>query len=289
MNINQLYAFKAVYDTGSFSSAARSLNITQSAITQLIQGLEKHMNTQLFIRLKRPITPTDNGVLYYEYAKKIIELHEEVTRLIEEKDKGFTLSYRFTSAGILDKFLMSNPAERPKEIENISQEDFNSVSAWKIRYLYFVRGNVINSKNVYYTPVHISKVYAAVNSNSPLAKKEYITAHDLCNETVILPKLTTRTIVAQKLSQIFSEFPEIKIKEVEGNFDASLRYVSLFNYVAFCTEEFTKEYDQIQYIEFKSELAFEYGFACIGEPTKEMKNLIKSFKNWALHQNFWVK
>ena len=66
MNINQLYAFTAVYETGNFSESARKLKLTQSAITQLIHGLEKDLDTLLFIRSKRPITPTQNGKMYYD-------------------------------------------------------------------------------------------------------------------------------------------------------------------------------------------------------------------------------
>ena len=45
MNINQLYAFTAVYETGNFSESARKLKLTQSAITQLIHSLEKDLDT----------------------------------------------------------------------------------------------------------------------------------------------------------------------------------------------------------------------------------------------------
>ena len=280
MNINQLHAFVTVYETGNFSETARILNITQSAITQLIQGLEKHLNTQLFIRSKRPITPTENGIIYYPYAKKIIELHTNACTAITENNNNFILSYRFTSDGIMDKFLFSHPNERPKEIENISTDDFNSVTNWKDGHLYFIRKNIINSKNIYYSPAYTSKVYAAISTSSPLANKIYLTLEDLYNETVILPKITSRTIVAQKVSQLINNHPNVQIKEVEGTFDASLRYVSLFNYIAFCTEEFTKKYDNIKYLEFKSGLVFEYGFACIGQPTIEMKQFIKEFKKW---------
>ncbi|MBR5207189.1 MAG: LysR family transcriptional regulator, partial [Erysipelotrichaceae bacterium] len=91
MNINQLYAFTAVYETGNFSESARKLKLTQSAITQLIHSLEKDLDTLLFIRSKRPITPTQNGRLYYDYAKKIIGLHEEAMKRIDKENNHFTL------------------------------------------------------------------------------------------------------------------------------------------------------------------------------------------------------
>ena len=280
MNINQLYAFTTVYETENFSEAARIMNITQSAVTQLVHGLEKSLNTPLFIRSKRPITPTENGLIYYSYAKQIIQLHEESLQALNKATHQFTLSYRFTSEGIIDRYLFSNPLERPDSIKNLSLEDFNSSSNWKENTLYFVRKDIIKSKNIFYTPAYSSKIYAAVSTHSNLSDHNLICLSDLINKTVILPKSTSRTILANKLYQLFSHDSEIHIKETDSNFDGSLRYVSLYDYVAFCTEEFKKQYDSIKYIEFESDIKFEYGFACIGSPTKEMNDLIHHFKNW---------
>jgi len=285
MNINQLYAFTAVYETGNFSESARKLKITQSAITQLIHGLEKNLDTLLFIRSKRPITPTQNGKMYYDYAKKIIKLHEEAIAQIDKENNHFTLAYRFGSTSILSRFLLSNPNERPYYLESISSDDFNSVSNWKENYLYFVRKNIIKSKNIYYTPVHISKVYAAVSSDSALAQKKTITVEDLENEKIILPKISTRTIVTQKVLSLIKDNPNIQIIEKDNSFDQSLHYVSLYQYIAFCTEEFRREFEKVEYIEFKSIQPFEYGFACVGTPSSDMKNFIKVFKQWNTEKN----
>lgn len=280
MNINQLYAFTNVYETGSFSESARILKLTQSAITQLIHGLEKDLNTLLFIRSKRPITPTENGTVYYDYAKKIIEIHEEAMLQINKEKNHFTLAYRFASNGILNRFLLENTKERPDDISSLSLDDFNSVSNWKENYLYFVRKEIIKSKNIHYTPAHSSKVYAAVSIDSPLAQKDSLTVEDLDNQKIILPKLSSRTVVAQKVSSLLSNNPKVQIFEKDNSFDQSLHYVSIYHYVAFCTEEFTREFDRIKYVEFQSASPFEYGFACIGNPTQEMKNFIKSFICW---------
>lgn len=72
----------------------------------------------------------------------------------------------------------------------------------------------------------------------------------------------------------------IQIKEEDCNFDTSLRYVALYQYIAFCTEEFIRDFDQISYIELKSEYSFEYGFACIGQFNSEMKGFIQAFNQW---------
>lgn len=286
MNINQLYAFQAVYETRSFSEAAKNLKITQSGVTQLIQCLEKELNNTLFIRLTRPITITKAADVYYPYVKEILELHEKSLADIKNiQPESFTLAYRITSEGILDHYILSNPTISSFEIENLSLDDFNSTSNWKENYLYFIRANIIKSKNIHFIPAYSSSIYVAVATSSPLAKKDKLQLDDLKGYTVLLPKNSTRTIVAQKLSGLFKSTPEINVKEVPPTFDLSLRYVSMHGYIAFCTEEFIRKSEHLRYIELDIDYKFQYGFASLGTMTPEMRKFVHSFTTWIENRN----
>lgn len=286
MNINQLYAFQAVYETRSFSEAAKNLKITQSGVTQLIQCLEKELNNTLFIRLTRPITITKAADVYYPYVKEILVLHEKSLADIKNiQPESFTLAYRITSEGILDHYILSNPTISSFEIENLSLDDFNSTSNWKENYLYFIRANIIKSKNIHFIPAYSSSIYAAVATSSPLAKKDKLQLDDLKGYTVLLPKNSTRTIVAQKLSGLFKSTPEINVKEVPPTFDLSLRYVSMHGYIAFCTEEFIRKSEHLRYIELDIDYKFQYGFASLGTMTPEMRKFVHSFTTWIENRN----
>lgn len=286
MNINQLYAFQAVYETRSFSEAAKNLKITQSGVTQLIQCLEKELNNTLFIRLTRPITITKAADVYYPYVKEILELHEKSLADIKNiQPESFTLAYRITSEGILDHYILSNPTISSFEIENLSLDDFNSTSNWKENYLYFIRANIIKSKNIHFIPAYSSSIYAAVATSSPLAKKDKLQLDDLKGYTVLLPKNSTRTIVAQKLSGLFKSTPEINVKEVPPTFDLSLRYVSMHGYIAFCTEEFIRKSEHLRYIELDIDYKFQYGFASLGTMTPEMRKFVHSLTTWIENRN----
>ena len=61
VTINQLRAFVAVCDQGSFSGAARKLNRAQSAISHAIKALERAFDVQLFERNIRKATLTAAG------------------------------------------------------------------------------------------------------------------------------------------------------------------------------------------------------------------------------------
>lgn len=286
MNINQLYAFQAVYETRSFSEAAKNLKITQSGVTQLIQCLEKELNNTLFIRLTRPITITKAADVYYPYVKEILELHEKSLADIKNiQPESFTLAYRITSEGILDHYILSNPTISSFEIENLSLDDFNSTSNWKENYLYFIRANIIKSKNIHFIPAYSSSIYAAVATSSPLAKKDKLQLDDLKGYTVLLPTNSSRTVVAQKLSGLFKSTPEINVKEVPPTFDLSLRYVSMHGYIAFCTEEFIRKSEHLRYIELDIDYKFQYGFASLGTMTPEMRKFVHSFTTWIENRN----
>ncbi|MBR2916292.1 MAG: LysR family transcriptional regulator, partial [Clostridia bacterium] len=58
--------YKVFYETArhsSFSTAAQSLYISQSAISQCISQLEEDLGTKLFIRSRRGVTLTKEGLL----------------------------------------------------------------------------------------------------------------------------------------------------------------------------------------------------------------------------------
>ncbi len=72
-DFKQLQAFLAVIDTGSFTAAARKLNVTQSSISQQVANLELGLNTALINRSQRPIQMTIAGQALYPLGKKMID------------------------------------------------------------------------------------------------------------------------------------------------------------------------------------------------------------------------
>ena len=63
--------FLKVCETGSFSKAAEALNYTQSGISQMMAGLEEELGVQLFARINRGVTLTDNGTRLLPYIQEL--------------------------------------------------------------------------------------------------------------------------------------------------------------------------------------------------------------------------
>ncbi|MBQ3554465.1 MAG: LysR family transcriptional regulator [Clostridia bacterium] len=75
----------------SFSTAARHLYISQSAISQCIHQLEKDLNAQLFIRSRRGISLTKEGELLFqkvESAIGAIEQGETILKRLHHLESG---------------------------------------------------------------------------------------------------------------------------------------------------------------------------------------------------------
>ncbi|MDR1280048.1 MAG: LysR family transcriptional regulator [Opitutaceae bacterium] len=68
----KLLAFVTLTQVGSFTAAARELNLTQSAISHAIAGLERDLGTRLFNRLGRTVTITASGTKLLEHTNLIM-------------------------------------------------------------------------------------------------------------------------------------------------------------------------------------------------------------------------
>ena len=65
-----MQTFVLVVDTGSFSAAARRLNVGQPAVSKLIGQLEERLGVKLVVRTTRGLTTTEAGLNYYERARR---------------------------------------------------------------------------------------------------------------------------------------------------------------------------------------------------------------------------
>ncbi len=69
-----------VTDRGSFSAAARSLNVPVTTLSRKISDLEAALGAKLLVRSTRKIDLTDAGATYLAAARRIIEQVEEAER-----------------------------------------------------------------------------------------------------------------------------------------------------------------------------------------------------------------
>jgi DNA-binding transcriptional LysR family regulator len=75
--VNNLRMFVRVFDLGSMSAAARDQRTSPAVASARISELEKHLGVRLFSRTTRSLQPTENGRIFYDGARKVLDAIDE--------------------------------------------------------------------------------------------------------------------------------------------------------------------------------------------------------------------
>lgn len=90
--IASLVAFEAAARLGSFTAAARELNLTQGAISRQVKDLEQRLGLALFERVRQRVRLTEAGRFYAESLRDTLSRFASATaQTIAFKGKGGTL------------------------------------------------------------------------------------------------------------------------------------------------------------------------------------------------------
>jgi len=77
LDVDQLRAFIAIAETGSFTRAAEVVNKTQSAVSMQMKRLEERLDRPIFSRDGRASKLTEDGQRLLDYARRIVKLNIE--------------------------------------------------------------------------------------------------------------------------------------------------------------------------------------------------------------------
>ncbi len=82
LQLPYLATFVKAAELGSFTATAKVLRLTQAAVSQRVQALEKTLGKSLFQRRGGRVLVTEAGRQLYDYAQQILDLHREARRKI---------------------------------------------------------------------------------------------------------------------------------------------------------------------------------------------------------------
>jgi DNA-binding transcriptional LysR family regulator len=77
LDIESLRTFKAVLEHGGVTRAAKSLNLTQSAVSHKLARLEERIGRPILVKNENGFTTTSDGQGLLQYAERLISLHDE--------------------------------------------------------------------------------------------------------------------------------------------------------------------------------------------------------------------
>ena len=80
MDLRQLEIVRTVSEKGSFTAAARALNVSQSAVSRQVLLLEDELGEPVFLRLGRKVRLTSAGQALFELSRRVLsDIHETTT------------------------------------------------------------------------------------------------------------------------------------------------------------------------------------------------------------------
>lgn len=86
--INDLLPFVQVVKSGSFTSAARRLGVSTTAVSRSVARLEQRLDTRLFNRTTRSMRLTAEGQLFYEHVEAGLAHVDQAVDMVREARQG---------------------------------------------------------------------------------------------------------------------------------------------------------------------------------------------------------
>ena len=201
MQINQINAFLAVAELGSFSLAAEQLHITQPAVSKRIRQLEISINTALFDRISKRSILTPNGQAFKPHAERILqELKSYRFSLSRQQDSpsgslSFATSHHIglhRLPGTLRDFKIRYP-QVDLDLHFMDSEDACVAIANNELELAIVTLPELADEKLDCEPIWIDQLMVVMAADHPLADRQEIDPLELLEHAAILPSLGTFT------------------------------------------------------------------------------------------------
>ncbi|WP_109479832.1 LysR family transcriptional regulator [Paraburkholderia sp. C35] len=90
--------FVSVAEAGSFSAAARRMNVGQPAISKSVAQLEERLGVRLILRSTRGLAMTEAGQRFYEHAKLAIQEADDAEHAVRDASDSLSGKLRVSAA-----------------------------------------------------------------------------------------------------------------------------------------------------------------------------------------------
>ncbi len=192
LEFRHLRSIKAIHDAGGLARAADIMNMTQSALSHQIKGLEDQAGVELFVRRSKPLKLSAAGLRLLRVAEKVLPeidaLDEEFRALISGKSGRLHIAIECHACfewlfPVLEKFRHAWPEIdvdiRPGlafgALPALLREEVDLVVSSDPEDLPGVQFNPLFD----YAPVFVA------SKDNPLAKKPFVVAEDFRDQMLI--------------------------------------------------------------------------------------------------------
>lgn len=229
LNLDSLKVFLAVAEHGSFSEAGRQIHISQPAVSQIIQSLERQLEVPLFIRQGRIAQLTEAGQLLLPMARELLNSSQRVEKtmlslkgeVIGEMTIGCsTASGKYLLPGLIARFRREFPRVRLNVLvtsrDSVMNKLLNGETAFG------VTSKQIGHPDLEYLDFFTDTVILIAPAGHPWARNRKIYPDDLLEEPMILREdmAGTREVLMEGLRQHDITPDMLNVAMVLGNAEA---------------------------------------------------------------------
>jgi len=191
-DLQELQAFVAVADWGSFKEAANKIHLSAPALSRRIEKLETHLGTQLFKRTTRSVELTPQGLSFLNVARDTLHALEVAASHIQDVQKS--KKGKITIACVASTTLHFLPHAFQKLIDKVPGIQFNILDLPESQVIRnvisgdadlgvgFVKGKI---PEIEFEPLFKDPFVVAVHQNHPFAKNKSINWKKLVEEKLM--------------------------------------------------------------------------------------------------------
>lgn len=219
--IRQLQYFVAVAEKGSVIGAARSLGISQSAVTEALKNLEADLGVTLFERHARGLNITHSGHQFLRHATKILSEVSGARRAFQRapgKTEGrlnvgvTALMAGYVMSDMLARYRRMNPAVEITAIEDSGEYLEHLLIGGELDVAVMVVTNLRDRMALQCEILDVSAFRLWLPLEHILAGRESIGLDDVAREPLIMLNIDEMEEEAVKLLSAFGRKPRVAFR-----------------------------------------------------------------------------
>lgn len=214
-DFNDLEAFLAVKETGSFNLAAQKLNLSQSAVTRRIQKLETALDSTLFERTTRAVKPTLAAKRLHARAEAMLDNAQETT--LAMRDEGVAYAHQknaIVTIAILPSvapillpdalriFRAAGNAARVRILDRGANEVSEAVAQGEADF--GICSIPMLDSATQFEPLFDDEIVLVLPQNNPLTERDQLQWSDLTAQDLIVPSQGTgnRLLIDEAMARL---------------------------------------------------------------------------------------
>jgi DNA-binding transcriptional LysR family regulator len=192
MELRQLRYFVAVAEQGNISRAAKSIFLTQSALSRQIKALEDETGQCLLARQAHSIRLTPVGEALLREARDLLQQADQLLERVRGTGRGLRLRVGYApslAAGMLSvavgNFTQTHPNTHIELLDLSTAEMLAGLESEKLDVALCV-GQQRQTRGLKWTPLVRAPWRLAVSRNHPLARRSQVTPLQVAGESLLV-------------------------------------------------------------------------------------------------------